>query len=873
MIATAISNKKALGFGLAVVVALVLAVPFGLPDAQANHPDGSCLDVTLETDTNPVGTVHSVTATLKTPASTPPEEPGEACDEDETDINATSTVRISFELTGPNDTDGNTPDTPDQSCLVLTGQPSCTMEYLGNVTGTDTIRGWIDHDGLSPGQGGITEADTTEGQDEEDPTQYGEGCAPGFPTTLPEPDCTDVVTKSWTHGPPDALDCDDSNGPDTERETNPHAAGAQSNEIYHCDVFDEFGNLTTDTEVIIRGEHKNGVNDPEPSAQEGSPTYDTPDYKCTTADANGEVGDSEIPGEEAHDRRRGGCDFTVTQADGEIGTTQICFWIGSDGATVCTNEVTEENQQPDGSDTANDEADQVEKTWEQRRAASVDAEPETDTNSTGTNHRIHAFVFDQFGSQFQGNTTVKFEFFSGSPADTDGNTPNSPDRSCTTSNSNTCSIQYTSGNAGTDLVCVWVGDTPPNMQGNNVGGTCDGEGLNDPDDEPSQSSPPTGDAPEPGTDHRDVVQKQWQNPNAATRLDCDPETDTNPSGSSHTVTCTTRNESNSAVSQTQVDIEASGSNDPQNDGYSPQTPDFSCTTGSDGVCSFTHGPSGQGTTTQGGVTTYRAWIDSDNNNNSVEADPDEGRNEGASPGQRGEPDDTDVVEKTWEGGPTPTPTGTTSPTPTPTPTATQTPQPPECDDNIDNDGDGEIDFPDDPGCSSASDDSEEDGFVPRACRNVGPGQNVIVGTSGNDAISGTSGDDVICGAGGNDVIDARGGADLVTGNAGDDTISGGRGKDNLSGNKGHDTISGQAGNDVLRGGGGRDTLKGNKGIDTIRGGGGSDTLQGGKHDDVLRGGKGRDVLRGFTGDDFLDGGPGIDKCFGGRGNDTLRRCE
>ncbi len=33
----------------------------------------------------------------------------------------------------------------------------------------------------------------------------------------------------------------------------------------------------------------------------------------------------------------------------------------------------------------------------------------------------------------------------------------------------------------------------------------------------------------------------------------------------------------------------------------------------------------------------------------------------------------------------------------------------ECSDGIDNDGDGRIDFPDDPQCESASDDSEADG--------------------------------------------------------------------------------------------------------------------------------------------------------------------
>lgn len=51
--------------------------------------------------------------------------------------------------------------------------------------------------------------------------------------------------------------------------------------------------------------------------------------------------------------------------------------------------------------------------------------------------------------------------------------------------------------------------------------------------------------------------------------------------------------------------------------------------------------------------------------------------------------------------PTPTPTPIPVPTPTPTPAA-------QCADAIDNDGDGKIDYPGDPGCSSAADTDETD---------------------------------------------------------------------------------------------------------------------------------------------------------------------
>ena len=198
----------------------------------------------------------------------------------------------------------------------------------------------------------------------------------------------------------------------------------------------------------------------------------------------------------------------------------------------------------------------------------------------------------------------------------------------------------------------------------------------------------------------------------------------------------------------------------------------------------------------------------------------------------------------------------------------------ECNDDIDNDNNGQTDFPDDAGCSSAEDTTESsDQTVPRACRNRGAGENVIVGTAGADVLEGTSGRDIICGAGGEDVISARGGNDLVAGNGGGDSIKGGGGKDNLSGNGGNDTVSGNRANDVVKGQRGNDTLKGNAGADTLVGGGGADSLQGGSKSDTLKGGRSNDSLRGGRGSDQLDGGPGTDLCLGNAGRDRLRRCE
>lgn len=585
-----------------VLAVVLLASMVGLAaPAAANHPS-SCLDLTPETASNPAGTNHTITAQLRVVTAT--------C----TGGAVTPTngpVNIDFEITGINDVDGgNTPDTPDLTCTVAVNTSSCTVTYSGNGTGTDTIRGWIDHDGLTPAQGGQTEADLAEAQGGEDS------------------DTTDVVSKTWTAGSAARLDCDDQTGPDTENETNPSLSGAASNETYSCIATDLAGNGVAGVEVS--GEVTGGPNDPD--ATNGA-SFDTRDYVCTTG-----------PG--------GTCNVVVTQVEGATGTASICFWIGTaaQGATLCGAENVEEGTAANGTDVPGDASDRVAKTWEARTAATggVDAEPETDTNNLGESHTITATVYDQFGDPFQGNTQVRFEFFAGSPSDPAndaGNTTATVDRTCTTNNSSTCSITYTqSTTAGTDLICVWT-NAAPAMANNNTNGTCGGEGLNDADDAAGQA-----DAAAPANDDVDVVQKIWQNPNAPSRVDCTPETDTNPTGSAHTVTCVATNSFGNVAANARIDVEATGPNDPDA-ANTPLTPDFSCTTNAQGSCTFTHGPGGTGTTTTAGTSVYRAWIDADNNNTTNEADATEGRDEAATAGATAEPDDTDVVNKTWIGPP------------------------------------------------------------------------------------------------------------------------------------------------------------------------------------------------------------------------------
>ena len=617
----------------------VLLIPFASP-ASANHGDRK-LDVEPENPTKGVGTSHTLTARLCTRDVMNVSDP-DNCDDNAPADQSSGAITIRFENeNGPNDPDDSTSrNTPDLTCNIFPFQenPStCSVSYVGTATGTDTWRAWIDHDG----DPATDESDASETRNEE-----GQGAGTGGTqcglTPAAEPDCTDVVQVTWTEGGPETLDCDDPNA-DTERETNP-SGGPQSNETYTCTVRDENGNptgdadpdTTGDQQYRVHAEVENGVNDPD---NPDGASYATEDYGCFV----GRTGQNPAQTE-------GQCTITITQAEGDTGTAEICFWVdgtnntsGLDeqtGQALCSNEETGENQTGQ-TDTGNDLADQTEKTWEARSAAQggLDAEPETATNDTGTNHTIVATTYDQFGQAVNETNTVNFEWFAGSPKDTDGNTPGTPDEQCLTVNASSCSETYTSQTPGRDLVCVWINATPT-MTGNNQNGTCDGEGQNDADDAAGQQ-----DAPEPKTDDVDVVSKIWVNPEPATELNCEPETATTERTDNHVINCTATND-DGGVEGTEIDVEATGANDPDSSS-TPGTPDFSCRTNSEGTCQITHNGSSNNTL---GDTTYRAWIDEDYTHGSNSNESDQGENVDESEtggGDTPEPDGTDVVRNTW----------------------------------------------------------------------------------------------------------------------------------------------------------------------------------------------------------------------------------
>ena len=166
----------------------------------------------------------------------------------------------------------------------------------------------------------------------------------------------------------------------------------------------------------------------------------------------------------------------------------------------------------------------------------------------------------------------------------------------------------------------------------------------------------------------------------------------------------------------------------------------------------------------------------------------------------------------------------------------------------------------------------------------------VQGHGGNDTIYGGGGKDGIEAGAGDDTVFGEGDKDIILGDDGNDELDGGQGNDNMGGGGGADVLLGRGGWDTLKGNAGNDLLIGAKGRDILQGGGGNDTARGGADDDVLKGFEGRDVLRGGGGDDiikgaagrdrlfgnagadFLHGGPDRDRCRGGRGRDVLRSC-
>ncbi|MGH2808096.1 MAG: hypothetical protein ACRDKT_12575 [Actinomycetota bacterium] len=331
------------------------------------------------------------------------------------------------------------------------------------------------------------------------------------------------------------------------------------------------------------------------------------------------------------------------------------------------------------------------------------------------------------------------------PDATDGTSYVNPDYTCAVATNGSCQITVTQNETetGTAEICFWIGSA---TEAATLCGT-----------EPTDENQVAGGA-DSGNDFADQTELTWTS--AAQRLDCDPEGTDNQVGAAHTITCIATDTAGANLAGVAIDVEIAGANDPDV-ADSPASPDMTCTTAQNGRCSVTHGTGGTGTTTATGVTTYRAWVDADGTNSTVEADVTEGNNEQTTPGADAEPDDTDVVIVSW---------------------SAQPPPPLTC-----------------------------PGFETDA-------RTQVVGDVGDNILQGTEGPDIVCGLGGDDILEGLGAGDLLLGGGGSDIAKGGAGTDAVRGDVGDDILKGGGSNDQLRGGRGNDIMDGGRGTDACRGG-------------------------------------------------------
>ncbi|MFC3792578.1 Calx-beta domain-containing protein [Sphingobium agri] len=123
---------------------------------------------------------------------------------------------------------------------------------------------------------------------------------------------------------------------------------------------------------------------------------------------------------------------------------------------------------------------------------------------------------------------------------------------------------------------------------------------------------------------------------------------------------------------------------------------------------------------------------------------------------------------------------------------------------------------------------------------VGDITSFVGGGAGNDVLVGTVGNDFVYGGAGNDKLYLLGGSDIGNGGTGDDMVAG---------DTGRDLLIGGLGNDELMGGAGWDAITGDDGADDIYGGADRDVLSGGRGDgDLVVGGAGDDTFKYARGD-------------------------
>lgn len=904
------TSRRRLGLVLRAVIATSLcALTMPVSNAYAYH-DGLHLEITPEVQRAiPVGSTATLTAVLVGSERFSPF--------------ATSDTEVDFENEGgAGDFDGVSLNTPDYSCVVPAGSSMCSVEIEATRAGTALFRAWIDTDGTAThnadaqegrfagsadcNQSGDVRADCSVTGNSQAPIPG--GSCPAAPSAIPqipgsEPDCTDVVEITFVENAAGTLDCDDSTGPDTEHETNPSGAngptGNHSNEVYTCQVRDEFGNLKGD--VDVHGEVISGPNDKDNGA-----SFTSADYSCRTFKENDLVDET---------KRKGQCPITVTQATTpQIGTTTICFWVGtmSDGIDLCQTELVDKGTNRDGSDQGDNNADLVEITWENVSDLVLDCNPEAGFSLVNSVGSFDCKALSQVSDRGVEGITIRAEAAGANDPD-DSDSPQTQDAqptrtstgvepnplSCTTAADGKCSIKHTGEDAGETIYRVWIDDGDTETTGATMTPAPDYDAAEGQDERKVPGA--TG---EP--DATDVVISDWGE--GPTRLVASPKSATSSVGRCHEVTLTATDKDGNPAGGVRLDVEQkherfsnmTPSDEPIVDfctpvaGPNPSEVDTSLgdLRGSGGSQNTSGNAGGEtvGTTDAQGLITIGVEVEPAHGSNgegsvsvvswweTVDNDDPSG----------GEPSDVALV--TWEYSKTTSASLELTPdnaTAGPgdeiayTATIIENGLPvPGVEISWSSTGTGSFTWSDtttnQQGQATAYVSSPERGSmtVTATCagqytcsdsstQKWGPAICDVMGTEGADVITGTDAPETICGFGGDDAIDGGGGDDILIGSDGNDRLVGGQG---------NDEILGGAHNDILKGGSGDDRLAGGAGLDRLFGMAGNDRLLGGVDDDKLYGGGGGDTLIGGPGKDFLDGQGGRNSCREESARSPASRC-
>jgi hypothetical protein len=203
----------------------------------------------------------------------------------------------------------------------------------------------------------------------------------------------------------------------------------------------------------------------------------------------------------------------------------------------------------------------------------LDLLPEEDNSPLGTNRTIKADI----SAPPDAGTEVNIDFEVTGPSDPDnGNTPATPDRTCTIpAGATRCTVGYVGTIAGEDIDRGWIDE-----DGVNATVEADmAEGL-DRYAEPGSHVDP---------DSTDVVETLWFGGlTASTTMDCTPEALAASVGAGGRVSCTVvRQSTGERVPGVHVDGEnLSGANDTDGVAFDPADYDDLCVTGTNGTCSF-----------------------------------------------------------------------------------------------------------------------------------------------------------------------------------------------------------------------------------------------------------------------------------------------